>query len=355
MLPQMAYPEGTFGSYGKHFQILDAYMEQRQLLAAGVLSADEAMSVSDFPTYINNFVRHSFQARREEVRGKQDQWTQPREVQDFLPYSFSRWGRLPNIPRKPLNGPYARLHFKELPGGSYQIVEWGAEVDLTRQLIISDRTNEFAQIPAMMGEAEARTESTEAVTVLESNPTMWDGNALFSVAHANIATTALTADITGANLILTAINAIANQRDAEGYRVNNPTQPLVLLVPQALEQVATDLMTRENLPLDATNAASLLRPNPVRGRATVIVEWFLTDTNNWYLLVQPTGQNGAIAALNLLGVTTPFVGLKAPETRALFGGDDPYSFAFEELSYKIRHDFEYVAFEWTSAYGGIVA
>jgi hypothetical protein len=156
-------------------------------------------------------------------------------------------------------------------------------------------------------------------------------------------------------LILAGIDAMDAQRDDEGYRVNNPGSPLVLMVPRGLQQTAFDLRDREQLPIDSTSATSLNRPNPVRGRFTVIVEWFLTDTNNWYLFVDPTGAFGAIASLNLLGNTEPFIGLKAPETRALFGGDDPYTFAFDELAYKIRHDFEYVAFEWKGTYAGIVA
>jgi hypothetical protein len=367
MLPQAFYPEGSYGALGRHIKIFDAYAEQHALwkeggldrmVEAGEMTAQEAQSTSDFPSYLAFFIRRVFQEPYTEIQGQWDQWTQPISVEDFLQYSFTRWGRFPNIPRKPLNGPYARIVFTELPGGNYQIVEWGAEWDVTRQLIISDRLNKLAEAPRMLGEAMARTQSTEAVTVLESNPTMWDGNALFSSNHHNIGSTALTPDINGANAVIAGIDAIDTQTDDQGYKVNNPTSPLILLIPRALRWIADTLLNQDQLPLDSTSATSLLRPNALRRtnvRITVVEDWFLTDTNNWYLLAAPTSRIGTIAALNLQGNTIPFIGLRRPETAALFGGDDPYTFAFEEQQMKVRHDFEYVAYEWKTAYGAIVS
>lgn len=354
-MPQ--YLPGSFGyeANGRRLRILDAYIEARRLTEAGLLTGQEAMSTSDFPTYIGGFLRRSFYERYTEVSGAWNQYTKNLTVEDFEQYTSSTFGRFPDIPEKSLNGPYEQLAIRELPGPNYRLKEWGAAFSLTRQLIISDRLNKFRDLPTIFAEAMARTISKTAVAVIEANANTYDGNALFSSAHANIGSTALTVDLAGANALIAAEDAIDTQRDLEGYKVINGTDPKVLIYPRELRWIARQLNDREFLPIDVTSGTSVLRPNPIQGRYTLVEELYLTDTNNWYMAVNPTGPQGFLAAVTLNGNTTPFLGVKDPQVNGVLGGDDPYTFDFDELDYKIRHDFDFKAVEWRTVYGAIVS
>jgi hypothetical protein len=360
------YAPGTFGaqSGGRHIRVLDAYAQAREKarLAAesgqydSVQAAQEAMSVSDFPTYLGSFQRHSFLERFEEVRGNYDQWTGSASVPDFETHTTSGFGRFPDMPQKPLNSEYRQVALRETPGPSIQLIEWGMAWAVTRQLILSDRLDRLNDLPTLASDSVARTISKRAVSVLEGNGNTYDGVALIHANHGNRTTTALTADAAGMEVLKTAILALENQTDSEGYKIVTPRNATyTLVVPTGLQFVAQALANREQLPFDATSGTSQLRVNEVAGRITPVVEPYLTDATNWYLFADPRGRNSAIRQITLNGNTTPFIGLRDPGVRALLGGDDPYSFDFDEVEWKARHDFDFVLWEWRGVYGGVVA
>lgn len=363
----MDYRPGTFGyeANGRRLRILDSYIDARAAAASSQATyvfpaidgmvAEEAMSTSDFPTYIASFSRHTFFGRYSEVSGAWSQYTKDFSVVDFEDYTASRFGRFPDIPVKPLNGPYEQMAIRELSGPTYSLIEYGASWALTRQLVLSDRLNKFSDLSGLAGDAMARTVSKAAVAKIEANPNLWDGVALFAAGHGNIGSTALTADVAGANLLKVAFDAIDNQLDPEGYKVVNATSSYTLLIPRALRWIAEALRDRDTLPLDVTSGTSLLRANEVKGRFSVVEEPYFTDTNNWYVYSDAKGETGFLGAITLNGNKTPFIGLKDPAVRGILGGDDPYSFDFDEIEYKVRHDFAFVPLEYRSVYGAIVA
>jgi hypothetical protein len=340
---------------GRHVRLYDAYIEAREALANGEFEADsqEAMSVSDFPTYIGSFLRHRFLEKFEEIQGNWPQYTHDFDVEDFEDYEWSTWGRFPDIPERSPNGPYEQLAIKELPGGRVNIREFGAGFALTRRLVLSDRLNKISQLPDEFAEALARTMSKEAaITKFQANPTMWDGNALFSVAHGNLGSTALTADEDGMNALIAAEQALDDQEDDEGYPIVVPGSTRTLIIPTELRWIVNVLNNQDNV---MNTAGTLLIPNQVRGRYTVMEEPFFTDANNWYLSIDLKGRLGFLAHITLNGNTTPFLGVENPGVRAILGGDDPYSFEFDEIGYKIRHDYNFVPTEWRGIFGSLVA
>jgi hypothetical protein len=98
-----------------------------------------------------------------------------------------------------------------------------------------------------------------------------------------------------------------------------------------------------------------LIPNEVKGRYTIIEERFFTDANNYYMSSDLKGELAFLAHVTLNGNTTPFIGLKDPAVRAVLGGNDPYSFEFDEIDYKIRHDFNFKPVEWRGIVGAFPA
>jgi len=336
---------------GKHVRLYDAYIEAREQAETGELDAQEAMSTSDFATYLSKFIRHTFLSRFEEVQGIWSQYTRQMDLEDFEDYTSSRFGRFVDIAEKAHNAEYDELAIREFNAETVRLKTWGNAFSVTRQLIISDRLNKIAELPNLLAEALARTMSKKAaVTALEANPVMFDGNALISAGHSNIVTTALAATIAGATNLQTLDLLFDAQTDDEGYTIVLPGDR-TLLIPTELRYVARAL--NENQTLD--NGTSL-EANLVQGLfGSIIIEPFLTDANNYYVLADPTGQLSPIAFLTLNGQTTPFIGLRDPGVRAVLGGNDPYSFDFDEIKYKIRHDFNFKPVEWRGIVGALVA
>jgi hypothetical protein len=338
----------------KRIRLYDAYIEAREAVENGDFEADsqEALSTSDFPTYMGYFLRHRFLEKFEEIQGVWPQYTRDIPVEDFDTYTWSTWGRFPDIPERSPNGPYEQLAVKELPGGNLVIREFGAGFAVTRRLVISDRLNQISQLPDDFADALARTMSKEAaINQFQANPVMWDGNALFSSAHGNLGSTALTANETGANTLITAETALENQTDDEGYPIIVPGSTRTLIIPTEYRWIVQVLNNHEQVP----NAGATFNvPNLVRGRYTVLEEPYFTDANNWYLGIDFKGRLGFLGHITLNGNTTPFLGVKDPGVRAVLGGDDPYSFEFDEVEYKIRHDFAFVPVEWRGIFGAIV-
>jgi len=334
---------------GKHVRLFDAYIEAREAADAGLMDAEEAMSTSDFPTYIGALIRLTFLNRFTEIQGQWRSYTRDFSVEDFQTWSFARWGRFPDIQEKAFNAQYEELSLNELPGENIKLREWGNAISLTRQLIISDRLNQIAQFPTLLADALARTISkVAAIDAFQSNPTMFDGNALFSANHNNLATaTALTANTAGMDLLKAMELQLATQVDDEGYKIVPPGGRITLIVPTNLRWIVKALTENELL----LNAANFLQPNEVAGRYDVIEEPFFTDTNNYYMGTDFKGPLGFLAHVTLNGNDTPFLGLKDPGVRAVLGGNDPYSFEFDEIQYKLRHDYNFKPVEWR----GIVA
>lgn len=353
-MPRTAFGANPLGlPPGKHIRIFDAYIEAREALERGeITDAQEAMSIHDFPTYLGYLTRHTFLNRYEEVQGIWPRYTQQMNLEDFEETTSSRFGRFPDIPEKGLNGQYDEISFREFPGEVFRLKEWGAAIGYTRQLILSDRLNKLAETPTLFAEALARTMSKKAARdSLENNPTMYDGNALISVAHGNRVTTALAATVQGMSDLMTADLKFDDLTDDEGYNVVGASGR-TLLIPTELRWVAKALNENQMLP----NGSSQLEANLVQGIFDeIIIEPFLTDANNYYILTDPTGPLSPIAYITLNGETTPFIGLKDPGVRAVLGGTDPYSFDFDEIKYKIRHDFHFKPREWRGIIGGIVA
>lgn len=361
------YQEGTLGAElgGKRLRLLDAFKDKQRAvedlggiasaIESGQFSAEEAMSVSDFGTYMSTILRKVFLAKFDEVQGNWPQWTHAMPLDDFEQYTSYRWGRFPNWPQRPLGSDIEQLGLKEYPGPAVQLIEWAAGFSITRRLLLADRANRITELPAALGEAGSRTQSQRAVSQLEANPTMFDSNALFSANHNNTGTTALTADIAGANALKAAFDAIDTQTDDEGYKIANGGGNYVLLVPRTLQWQAQALRDRENIPFDVTSGTSVLRANEVAGRFEVVVERYLTDTNNWYLLLNPTGPQGVLAALNLNGITRPSLFQKDDRKIGILGtGDDPYSWRFDEQEFEGRHDFDFQPTEFRTGYGSLV-
>jgi hypothetical protein len=160
---------------------------------------------------------------------------------------------------------------KERSSQSYGLVEYAAGAMITRQAMLNDDVDVLAQIPARFAEAAARLEDWQAHTVvLEGNPVMGDGSALFATAHANLTTGTLSVGSLGS-----ARTKMARQTTTDGDVLDIAGR--VLIVPPELSTTAEQVM-------DSTGRNSRVLGEPP---IEVAMTPHLASATQWYLAADP--------------------------------------------------------------------
>lgn len=216
------------------------------------------------------------------------------------------------------------------------------KLSLTREAIINDDTDTLVRSAQRLGRAAARTVSNGVASLLElGGATLaYDSIYFFTAAnwpagHHNLGTTALTADITGANILATHMMWLRTQKDIaqRGYL---GLTPKYLVVCPTLESIARSLIGSQTIP-NAGGTAFVT--NPVYAGLTVVVEpYYDATTTGWFVACEPSECAGIeVGFLN--GQDIPQILVKAPTAITQTGTSDPYDFNFETIEWKVRHDY----------------
>lgn len=182
---------------------------------------------------------------------------------------------------------------------SNQVTTVGGNFSVTRADIINDNLQALADIPRKFGVAAAREVDIAVANILASNPTMDDGQKLFSTRHGNIASSA---SALSASSLEEARTKFLRQKDSQGNIIY--ARPRYLVVPPELEATAVNLTQS----LEITGAQSEkgnLNVASLYG-LQVIVNPYLTSTTGWYLLAAPEELN-TIEVAFLNGIQTPVI------------------------------------------------
>lgn len=227
------------------------------------------------------------------------------------------------------NGEYQTAKFLENQE-KYAVVSKGRIVALTRQMIINDDLRAFTRIPTLFGAAARRMESAAVYGLINNNPVMTDGKALFSSSHNNLAATAAALSTT---TLGEARAAMRKQTGLNGAHID--VTPAFLLTPVELETDAEVLLRSTALPDDNKSAGVY---NPWAGKLTPIADPYLSDASAtaWYLLAHPN-QVATIEVAYLEGEANPYV-------------DQEIDFDSDALKIKVRHDFGAGAVDHVGAY-----
>ena len=162
-----------------------------------------------------------------------------------------------------------------------------------------------------------------------------------------------------------ALAALENQVDDSGYRIVIRAANLVVKSPR-MQMIANRILRSQEtgVNIQYTGAAGVGSAifdkgtlNPLAGilpEDGVVREPFYTDANDWRLFADPSDVPAfALGFLN--GREEPFVGLKNPEVHNALGpGVDPYTFEFDVISFKVRHDFGSAAVDPRGYFGAQV-
>ena len=248
---------------------------------------------------------------------------------DFKPVYRNQMGDAPALLEVKEHGEFKRGTIGE-GRETYQLATYGRVFAITRKALVNDDADAFGRVPTMFGRAARNLESDLVWDQITSNPTMGDGNALFSAAHFNIDSVGAVIDV---DSLGAARAAMRQQLSLDGERLN--LAPKYLIVGSALETQGDAIVT----PITPQTFAAV---NPFSGKLTVIAEPRLDDSPlAWFLAADPA-QIDIIEYGFLEGEEGPTI-----ETRIGFDVDG--------IEIKCREDFAAKVLDWRGLYKNVGA
>ena len=145
-------------------------------------SGDFALILGDAA---NRTLRKAYDAAPAGVRQLARQTT----VRDFRAKHSLQMSSAPNLEKVSEDGEFKRGTIEE-SGETYRAETFGKIFGISRQAMINDDLGAFSDLARRFGLAARAFENAKLVELLESNPAMSDGNALFHTAHGNLASIA---------------------------------------------------------------------------------------------------------------------------------------------------------------------
>lgn len=262
---------------------------------------------SDFPLLLENIGSKSLDRGWTRAPVTWDQWTIPGTAQNFLEFSrpvLSKFGELRTVAE---NAPYGERGRSE-KAEKATIVKKGELTSLTREAIINDSLQAFAETMMDLGEAANRTVNLMVYRdVIEANPTLGeDGVALFAAAapptgHNNLTTPGAAP---GTSDYESMRAKMARQTDNLGAGEGGPNPlgfvPVFLLCPPELAPQARALVSATT---DPRASATTGQFSTMSGMLNVIEDVALSDAKAWYL----ASNRGTVEVAGLQGRPAPTV------------------------------------------------
>jgi ATP-dependent Clp endopeptidase proteolytic subunit ClpP len=160
---------------------------------------------------------------------------------------------------------------------SFALTTYAKIFTITMQAIVNDDLGAFTDMFRIMGRAAAETEAQTFAALINSNPTMADGNALFSSAHGNIVASGGAPSVAELDKLRQLMRL---QKDMDGTTFLN-LRGTHLVVPAQLETVAS------NIALATWRATEPANANPFADLVKVVVEPRLSSALQWYSFADP--------------------------------------------------------------------
>ena len=262
-------------------------------------------------------------------------------VSDFKAINRIRFSESPDPEVVPERHEYKEKAFSDSKE-SYNVEKYGALFTVSWETVINDDLDAISRVPQMHGNACRRKVNRAVYAVLTSNPTMGDGEDLFSASHAsgrNLASS------TGAPSVTT-LNAgyqfMMLQKGLTTDAILN-IQPRYLIVPAALSSTALQLVGSLADPgaggsaAGNSNTLNIYGPNGPRP-IQVVVEPQLDASSaaSWYLSADPA-QVDTVEVSFLSGEEAPVL-------------ESEWDFDRDVWKYKVRQTFGVKAIDWRGLY-----
>ena len=255
-------------------------------------------------------------------------------IKDFKQQTRVRLGAFGSLSTVAEDTAYTTISLTDT-AATYVPTKRGNLVTVSRETIVNDDLFAIKQIPTKLAVAAAYTLAEFVYSFLSSNPTIYDGNALFTsgAPHSNLGSAALSTAS-----MQSGVTAMREQTNFAGKRLG--LRPSFLIVPPELEFVAMVVTKSAGVPGSVNNDI-----NPMLGYVTPIVSPQLTNTSQWFFAADPK----VIDTIEI-----GFVGGQV--NPALFIQDQPLfglNFTQDVISYKVRHEYGGGILDYRGLYRGI--
>jgi hypothetical protein len=254
-------------------------------------------------------------------------------IRDFKQQTRVRLGAFGSLPVVAEDTAYTAVTLSD-SAATYVPQKRGNLVTVSRETIINDDLQAIKQIPTRLAVAAAYTLAEFVYGFLSSNPTIYDGSALFTAGapHSNLGASNLST-----SAMQSGITAMREQTNYAGKRLG--LRPRYLIVPPELEWTAMVATKSAGVPGSNNNDI-----NPMLGYVTPIVAPQLTSATQWFLAGDPreidtieVGFVGGQVNPVLLIQDSPLVGL---------------NFSQDAVSFKVRHEYGSCVTDWRGLYRG---
>ncbi len=255
-------------------------------------------------------------------------------IRDFKQQSRVRLGAFGSLPIVAEDTAYTAISLTD-SAATYVPQKRGNLVTVSREVIVNDDLQAIKQIPTKLAVAAAYTLAEFVYAFLSNNPTIYDGNALFTTGapHSNLGAAALSS-----TAMQSGVTAMREQANYAGKRLG--LRPRYLVVPAELEWTSMVITKSAGVPGSNNNDI-----NPMLGYVTPIVSPQLTSTTQWFLIADPRE------------VDTIEIGFVGGQVNpALFIQDLPLlglNFSQDVISYKVRQEYGGAAVDYRGLYRGI--
>lgn len=280
-------------------EVLERRGENVRGLNAVEIVARAFTSSSDFPVILENVMHQTLLADYGVANDVWSSFCSVGSVSDFREWKRKRRGAIGNLPVVYENDEYTTAAIPDAEANGIYVETYGQMINVSRKMIVNDDLDAFTRLPADLARAAARTIEAKVFAVLVANPTMADGNALFSAAHGN-----LVASGSGAVISVATVDAIrqlmALQKDPASKDYLN-LRPSVVLCSLAQGGQAR-VVNESQYNVDVSNKFQV--PNMVRGLFTSVVDSPRLSGNGWYVFANPA-EYATIEVAFLDGVQTP--------------------------------------------------
>ena len=203
-------------------------------------------------------------------------WVTIAPIKDFKQQVRVRLGAFGSLSTVAEDTAYTTISLSDT-AATYVPTKRGNLVTVSRETIVNDDLFAIKQIPTKLAVAAAYTLAEFVYAFLSSNPTIYDGNALFTsgAPHSNLGAAALS---TAA--MQSGVTAMREQTNFAGKRLG--LRPSFLIVPPELEFTAMVVTKSAGVPGSNNNDI-----NPMLGYVTPIVSPQLTNTSQWFFACDP--------------------------------------------------------------------
>lgn len=233
-------------------------------------------TTSDFPAFltdgVNRYIIGEFAAAAAAIKVI----SRERSATDFRTISGLQLSGFGTLPQYNEGGEIKHGSFQERKE-TYALKTFAKMFALSREAIVNDDLGAFAQATAIMGRAAAETEAQLFAQLINNNPVMGDGKALFHAGHGNLA--AAGADVSVATLDAGRL-AMRSQLDYDGVTPLAAAPVYILASPKRETAI-------EQLLVATINPVQAIETNPFHGKLTPLIEPRI-NPDAWYLFADPS-------------------------------------------------------------------